>query len=137
MAGGGSQSVSYEQTIAEFTERTKRPENVMRQCMVEGDWDGEVEECDKCGMRNPTIGLYLCDFCDNLYCLICTPRTICFRIDDMVLSFCTNKCKRQCLAEDYSEHAVCKRCLQLKPQSHMQRIDPNIGDVCRTCLLAA
>jgi hypothetical protein len=132
-----SQNLSYEQTVAEYTARTQTPENFLRQCMVDGKWNGQVEECDKCGMRNPTIGLYLCDFCDSLYCLICTPRSVYFYVDDMALSFCTKNCRKMCLAEDYSNHAVCKRCHRLQPRSHMQRIDPQLGDVCITCMLPA
>ena len=130
----GSSNASYDEIVKEFTVRTERPENKIRQCVVEGEWNGEILECDKCGMRNPTIGVYICDFCDTSYCLICTPTTKYFYFGDTALTFCTNRCRRGCIDEDYDGDIVCKRCMTLKPQMEMQRIDQNIGDVCVDCL---
>ena len=129
-----SNNTSYDEVIAEFTARTQRPENKIRQCVMEGDWNGEIMECDKCGMRNPTIGLYICDFCDTTYCLICTPKTRYFHVDDSTLTFCTKGCLRGCIEADYEEGIVCIRCFELKSECDMQKIDQNIGNKCTDCL---
>jgi hypothetical protein len=130
----GSDNTTYENVIAEFTARTQTPQNEMRQCIVEGEWNGEVMECDKCGMRNPTIGLYICDNCDSTYCLICTPKTRYFYVGNTPLTFCTKSCRLDCLHSDYGGSKVCIRCHELKTQSEMQRIDADIGEVCTDCL---
>jgi hypothetical protein len=131
----GSDKVTYEEIIAEYTARTQKPENKIRQCIVEGDWNGEIMECDKCGMRNPTVGLYICDYCDTTYCLICVPKTRYFYVGETALTFCSKGCMRGCNQTDYEGCVVCIRCKELKAQSSMQRIDSNIGDVCTQCLM--
>jgi hypothetical protein len=134
MASAQSDNPSYESVLDEYTARTQRPENVMRQCIVEGKWNGEILECDKCGMRNPTIGLYVCDFCDITYCLICTPKTRFFFVGDTPLTFCSKSCTRGCLEDSYEECVVCIRCKKLKSEEDMQRIDEKIGNMCMECL---
>ena len=129
-----AENVSYSEVIAEYMERTQKPENKIRQCVVEGKWNGEIMECDKCGMRNPTIGLYICDFCDTTYCLICTPKTRFFVVGETPLTFCTKSCMRGCVDADYDECFVCIKCRYLKSDSDRQRIDLDIGDICVQCL---
>jgi hypothetical protein len=128
------QDLSYEEALAEFIRRTELPENKMRQCLLKDKWNGEVVECDKCGLSNPTIGLYVCDYCDTLYCLSCTPTTHYFYVDNMTLTFCSKHCRKECVRIDYKDNTVCRECLQLTCDGQIQRIDPCIGQVCLQCL---
>jgi hypothetical protein len=107
-----------------------------RTCIVD-EWDGDVRVCETCRREIAENGIYICDHCLDLYCILCVEEGSVCEVDDKIHTFCTQECMHDFVEEsDLEIYMTCEICQRDFPEAHIQRIDREIGTVCLPCLIS-
>ena len=95
-----------------------------------------IEECERCGMRNPHSYLYKCYGCETLYCLTCVSFDPIFVLEyaEYVAIFCETDCKKRYMSREHPDLNDCDECHMMWPLKEYKKLCKEcLNGVCEKC----
>jgi hypothetical protein len=97
----------------------------------------DIDECERCSMRNRHSQLYKCYGCDIIYCLFCIADdpVFVFEYFDFVAIFCEIECKRLYMRRHHPHLKDCEECHMMWPTDHYKDKECRkcVNGVCKKC----
>ena len=102
---------------------------------LEDEWNDNYCTCENCDFDLPQNAIFLCEQCNNTYCIVCVEDEAMCITGEVTHTFCTTECMDEYIEESEVELIIeCTMCGRFCREAEIQHIDVVIGDICYPCL---